>query len=79
MTTDKVGCRISHLTLLVLRCMNAWRSRFWSRPFPWFVRAGQVVIEFNFRVMRPDGEMTRDGNQSARLEESAEDERLVEV
>ncbi len=67
------------MTLLVLRSMNAWRSRFWERPFPWFVQAGQVSIEFNMRVLRPDGEETRGGNQSARVEGIAENERLVEV
>jgi hypothetical protein len=71
--------RISHLILLVIRCKNAWRSRFWSRPFPWIVPASGLAIEFNVRVSRPDGEATRVGNQSARLEDSAENERLVEV
>jgi hypothetical protein len=79
MITDGLGDRISHLVLLVMRCMNAWRSRFWSRPFPWLVPAGGLAIEFNVRVSRPDGEATRVGNQSARLEDSTENERLVEV
>jgi hypothetical protein len=65
--------------LFVLRCMNAWRSRFWSRPFPWFLSAGQVAIEFNIRVLRPDGERLTGVEQNARLEANTEDERLVEV
>jgi hypothetical protein len=72
------------LTLLVLRSMNAWRSRFWSRPFPWLGSAGPVGIEFNVRILRPEGERTRAGDiegrdQSATLEVGAETERLVEV
>lgn len=71
--------RVSHLSLLVLRCMNAWRSRFWERPFPWCVPAGGVAIEFSFRVLKPDGERMMGGNQSAIVEGSAGNERLVEV
>jgi hypothetical protein len=76
--------RVSHLTLFVLRCTNAWCSRFWSRPFPWFVSAGQGTIEFTVRVAIPERERARgqeveDVNQSPRLEGRTEDERLVEV
>jgi hypothetical protein len=66
--------RGAHLNLLVLRCKNLWQSRFWERRF---LPAGGFAIEFNVRALRVDG--PGDGNRSARLEETAENERLVEV
>lgn len=74
--------------MFLLRCMNAWRSRFWARPFPWFASlpAGQVAFEFAVRVVKADGESDRggdlrSGDQSARVEEGRdpEVETLVEV
>ena len=69
--TDGDG-RCAHLNLLVLRCRNLWRSRFWERQF---LPAGGVTIEFNLRALRVDGA----GDRSARIEGRTEDERLVEV
>jgi len=46
----------ANLILFVLRCISAFRTRFWTRPFPWRFPVGQITLEFTIKVLRQEGQ-----------------------
>jgi len=45
---------LAHLTLLIMRSVATFKSRFWSQPFPWTIPAGKLSLEVSIKFLRQE-------------------------
>jgi len=54
-----LGVGIVHLVLFILRCIQAYRTRFWRpehRPSSWRFPTGTFTVEFTIKLLRQEEE-----------------------